>query len=207
MTTKHIDILPCAAHDAASQTDQIIAVRCMGGSNALLSYFKKDPAGAWVHQFTCDAFIGKSGAGKQREGDMKTPLGTFDLSTPFGILKDPSAQDSKGQRIENYIQFNEHHYWCGQNGPHYNRLIDSSAPPKGYSPSPDDEHMIDYRPSYHYGMVIGYNPKCIPHLGSAIFLHCFGRKPYTAGCVSVSEEIMRELVLDVHSGAKIVIFQ
>ncbi len=200
-----LSILPSQAHAAALECDRLIAVRCTGGSSAVLSYYKKDDSGAWSRKLTCDAFIGKAGAGKEREGDMKTPLGTFDLSTPFGILPDPSAGDAEGRSIPNYLQVNEHHYWCGQSGPYYNRLMDSRVPPEGYLPSKDDEHLIDYKPSYHYGMFIGYNAEGHAHRGSAIFLHCTGRNPYTAGCVAVHEDIMRELILECGAGAKIVI--
>ncbi len=201
------NILPSAVLHAACETNQIIAVRCTGGSNASLAYYQKDSSGVWERQLTCPAFIGKAGAGKEREGDMKTPLGTFDLTTPFGILENPAKDDEQRRSLPNYLQLNEHHYWCGQSGPFYNRLIDNRTPPEGYSPSPADEHMIDYRPSYHYGMFIGYNREGIPHLGSAIFLHCIGKNPYTAGCVAVEQDVMKKLVLDLREGTKIVIFK
>ena len=95
--TDHFDMLPAEARAAALECDRLVAVQCTGGSSAILTYYKKDSDNVWRKQFCCDAFIGKAGAGKQREGDMKTPLGTFDLSTPFGILSDPSADDVQGR--------------------------------------------------------------------------------------------------------------
>ena len=79
---------------------------------------------------------------------MKTPLGTFNLSTPFGIKEDPSSDDPYGRTAEGYLQLTEQHYWCGQNGPYYNRLIDNADPPEGYRPTEADEHLIRYSPSY-----------------------------------------------------------
>lgn len=197
-------ILPPEAWEAARETDRLVCVRC-GEEGARLTYYKKEAI--WREEFSCPAHIGKSGAGKTREGDMKTPLGVFSLSTPFGILPDPSREDAGGRRCGGYLRLTESHYWCGQNGPHYNRLIDMKNPPEGYRPTDADEQMIGYAPSYHYGMFIGYNEEGLPGLGSAIFLHCMGKHPYTAGCVAVEEKYMRELILELGQGAKIVIFR
>lgn len=52
------------------------------------------------------------------------------------------------------------------------------------------EHLIDYPQSYHYGIVIKYNMEpVIANKGSAIFLHC-STGNYTAGCVSLPENAM-----------------
>jgi len=202
----HLSSLPEAAREAAESADQILSVQYLEGSKARLTYFKKT-AGQWKSIFSCGANVGKCGVGKMREGDMKTPLGTFALSTPFGILPDPSADDSPGRTVDGYLHLTENHYWCGQNGPYYNRLIDNSDPPEGYSPSSADEHLIRYAPSYHYGMFIEYNKEGAPSLGSAIFLHCTSQSPHTAGCVAIEEKYMRELILELKKGTKIVIHE
>ena len=199
-------VLPEAAEQAAQTTDRIVAVRYLEGSAAQLSYFRRTDGG-WKMQLSCAAHVGKNGIGKTREGDMKTPLGTFSLTVPFGILPDPSQDDPKGRAVPRYFRVTDQHYWCGQDGPHYNRLIDNAAPPAGYSPADADEHLIRFRPAYHYAMFIGYNPEGAPGLGSAIFLHCMGRNPYTAGCVAVAEEHMKELILELGEHAKIVIYE
>lgn len=192
-----------AAQDPSCR--QILAVRCTAGCRAWLDFYKRTEDG-WLRIFGCDAEIGKNGAGKQQEGDMKTPLGTFALSTPFGIMPDPSEDDPQSRVVPGYLQLTENHYWCGQNGPHYNRLIDNACPPEGYAPSDADEHLIRYDPSYRYGMFIEYNAEGLPDLGSAIFLHCRGKSGHTAGCVAVDEAYMRELILEMKQGAKIVIY-
>lgn len=199
-------VLPAAAQEAAKTARQIVAVRYLSGSKAELSYYKATGDG-WTLVFSCDANVGKNGVGKTREGDMKTPLGVFPLSTPFGILPDPSADDPAGRVVENYLQLTDQHYWCGQNGPYYNRLIDNARPPEGYSPSPADEHLIRYDPSYRYSMFVEYNIEGISSLGSAIFLHCTSANPYTAGCVAVAEPFMRELILELKPGAQMVVFE
>lgn len=199
-------LLPIEAEEAAKSCSQLIAVRHLAGSKAYFSYFKKENEG-WRRVFSCTANIGKNGVGKEKEGDMKTPLGVFTLSTPFGILPDPALNDPYGRTVKNYLQLTEDHYWCGQSGPYYNQLIDNRKPPEGYSPSGDDEHLIRYAPSYHYSMFIEYNREGRAHLGSCIFLHCTSRSPHTAGCVAIEEKLMRELILELTDGARIVIYQ
>lgn len=199
-------LLPMEAAEAAKDAEQIITVRHLEGSKAYFTYFKRTEDN-WKRMFSCTANIGKNGVGKTVEGDMKTPLGTFNLSTPFGIKPDPSTDDPYGRKAEGYLQLTEDHYWCGQSGPHYNRLIDNAAPPEGYIPNEDDEHLIRYNPSYNYSMFIDYNREGKPRRGSCIFLHCTGKSPYTAGCVAVDEWLMRELILEWKPGAKIVIYR
>lgn len=199
-------LLPEEAYEAAEACVQLIAVRHLAGSKALLTYFQKTEAG-WRRIFSCPANIGKNGVGKEKEGDMKTPLGVFNLSTPFGIKPDPSLDDPYGRRIGDYLHLTEAHYWCGQSGPYYNQLIDSRNPPEGYAPNEEDEHLIRYSPSYNYSMFIDYNREGKAHLGSCIFLHCTSSSPHTAGCVAIEERLMRELMLELKDGARIVIYE
>lgn len=199
-------MLPAEADEAAKSAEQLITVRHLSGSRAFFSYFKKTED-QWKRVFSCNANIGKNGVGKEKEGDMKTPLGVFNLSTPFGILPDPSASDPHGRTVSGYLQVTQDHFWCGQSGPFYNRLIDNRRPPEGYVPNADDEHLIRYSPSYNYSMFIDYNQEGKPHLGSCIFLHCTSRSPHTAGCVAIDEWLMRELILELKPGAKIVIYE
>ncbi len=197
-------MLPDAAKEAAESCSQVVAVKYTEGSRAEFAYFRRDKEG-WQRVFACEAQVGKSGVGKTREGDMKTPLGTFNLTTPFGIL--PAPSEGGADRAMPYLQLTEQHYWCGQSGPYYNRLIDNACPPEGYRPSDEDEHLIRFSPAYNYAMFIDYNREGRAHLGSCIFLHCFGRSGYTAGCVAVEEGYMKRLVAELEPGAKIVIYE
>lgn len=206
LTREALGLLPDEAMEAAKDCTQLITVRHLTGSKAYFTYFLKSED-EWKRAFSCTANIGKNGVGKEKEGDMNTPLGVFNLSTPFGIKPAPSRDDPYGRRIENYLQLTEDHYWCGQSGPYYNQLIDNSCPPEGYIPSGDDEHLIRYCPSYNYSMFIDYNREGRAHLGSCIFLHCTSKSPHTAGCVAIDEKLMRELVLELKDGAKIVIYE
>ena len=69
------------------------------------------------------AYIGKNGFTKDKvEGDMKTPIGEFDLGIVFGKhdldIKLP------------YVKINENHYWVDDvNSEDYDRLIESKEKP------------------------------------------------------------------------------
>ena len=55
---------------------------------------------------TTPGFIGKSGLGKTKEGDGKTPVGTFHFNATFGIADDP------GCKIP-YTKVDDDTYWSG----------------------------------------------------------------------------------------------
>ena len=182
--------------DAAGETDQIVLVEYTGGSKARLSVHE-NVSGTWTQLFETDAYVGKNGIGKTREGDKKTPVGTYNLNTPFGIKADPGA-------ILPYTKVTKYHYWCGSSSSeYYNQLVDSRETGRSYTSS--DEHLIDYKTVYNYCMFIDYNAEGKPGLGSCIFLHCKGSKKYTAGCVAISEASMKKIIQWARDGAKIVI--
>ena len=182
--------------DAASQTDQIVLVEYTGGSSATLSVHEKQN-GVWVQLWDTKAYVGKNGIGKTIEGDKKTPTGTYNLTTPFGIKDDPGAKLP-------YLKVTKYHYWCGDsNSEYYNKLVDSRETGREYTSS--DEHLIDYKGVYNYCMFIDYNAAGVAGKGSCIFLHCKGKSSSTAGCVAVSEASMKKIIQWAKKGAKIVI--
>ena len=68
------------------------------------------------------------------------------------------------------------------------------------------EHLTDYTTAYQYCLNISYNDAGTPHLGSAIFIHCFSdASPYTAGCISLPAEKMRTLMQLVDTNCAVVI--
>lgn len=193
--------LPDAAKEAAQTATQIVTVRYKSGSNAKLRLFTKQD-GVWTSQFDAvNAYVGKNGIGKTKEGDNKTPTGTFNLTTPFGILADPGAA------MGGYTKVTKYHYWSGKSGSeYYNRLIDRRVD-TDYTPGKNDEHLIDYTKAYNYCFFIDYNADGEAGLGSAIFLHCTSGSKSTAGCVAVDQSVMKSLLLTLKKGAKIVIYQ
>ena len=88
----------------------------------LTIYQAKD--GKYESVFECPALVGKNGPGKQSEGDVKTPLGTWEIGEAYGIAEDPGS-------IVNYTQINDDMYWCatGSNGKKYNTLLYKSDNP------------------------------------------------------------------------------
>lgn len=185
-----------AALDAAKTTDQIILVGATENSDAILFFYEKEN-GEWKERFRTKAFVGKNGIGKTMEGDMKTPTGTYHFNRAFGIAQDP------GSRIA-YTQVDESHYWVGDyHSKYFNQLVSLKEGKKFQKEG--SEHIVDYVKAYQYCLSISYNEEGRLNAGSAIFLHCFGDNPYTAGCVSVSEDRMRTLLRVVGPGCAIVI--
>ena len=164
----------------------------------LTVYQAKD--GKYETVYSCDALIGKNGAGKQAEGDVKTPLGTWEIGEAYGIKDDP------GCKVK-FTKITDDMYWCasGTNGKKYNTLLYKSQDPNNdYS---EDEHLMDYPIRYAYLLDMGYNKACAPYAGNALFLHCWKDPEYpTGGCVAVSEESMVKILQTVTPGTTITIY-
>ncbi len=181
---------------AAQDTDQLILVGATGGSDALFSFYEKGADG-WKEVFTRDAYIGKNGLGKDREGDAKTPVGVFHFTKAFGIASDP------GCSME-YVQVDDTHYWVGDGkSPLYNQFV--STRDHDDFDKKESEHLIEYTKPYVYCLNISYNEQGKPGLGSAIFLHCYSNNTYTGGCVAIPEGDMRTVLRKVKKGCRIVI--
>ena len=121
------------------------------------------------------ARIGRNGfspPGQKREGDGRTPSGTFRFGFFFGVLPNP------GVRFP-YRRSGPADYWDDDPAsPRYNEWVDARRASPGLNPEPMDVS------AYDYGAVIGYNTARTPGLGSAIFLHQdIGIA--TAGCITL----------------------
>lgn len=178
-----------------------IGIKCKDNGDfhaELTVYQAKD--GKYEVIFKCPAVIGKNGAGKQSEGDVKTPLGSWTVGEAYGINEDP------GSKIK-YTKVTEDMYWCatGNNGKKYNTLIyKSDNPDLDYS---EDEHLIDYPIVYNYLLDLGYNQAGAPYAGNAIFLHCWrGEDSPTGGCVGISEENMIKVLTTIDAGTAVTIY-
>lgn len=178
-----------------------IGVKCPidGDFHAELTvYIAKD--GKYEEVFSCPAVIGKNGAGKQAEGDGKTPLGTWEIGEAYGIKDDPES------RIP-YTKITDEMYWCatGSNSDKYNTLIIDSG--KDEETHKEDEHLIDYEVYYNYLLDLGYNKAGAPYAGNALFLHCWKdeNRP-TGGCVAISEENMIKVLQTVTPGTSVTIY-
>ncbi|MBO4336337.1 MAG: L,D-transpeptidase family protein [Desulfovibrio sp.] len=180
----------------AQKASQIVLVDVFANKTTILSFFEKDH-GQWVKRFSTKAYIGRKGLGKTWEGDGKTPVGVFHFTQAFGLLDNPGC-------AMNYVKVTDDHFWDGDAAsPTYNRLVlRKDLPPASQQQS---EHLIEYPVQYAYALNISYNEEGHPNRGSAIFLHCMGPKPETAGCVAIEEAMMRTLLQKVRTGCKVLI--
>ena len=166
-----------------------------------------------------EVWIGRNGVTEPEdatEGDEKTPLGLYDLGVAFGMhdldIKYP------------YFKVQDNDYWVDDyKSSHYNYMVrigeDISNFGYHYIIREDEkdfdsaEHLKDYEMQYEYAVFIEYNSSgqinngIGNNKGSAIFLHCFGLKGYTGGCVAVSRENMEFIMnfLDRDKHPKILI--
>ena len=188
---------PGRVAELAGGAGQLVLITGTGGSNARLSLHERDGDGTWRQVLSTRAYVGKKGFGKTKEGDMKTPVGTFRFTMAFGIQPDPGAPMG-------YTQVDSSHYWCGDsNSPHYNQFV-STRDHNDFNKK-DSEHIIDYTTAYAYAMNISYNEDGRPGLGSAIFLHCQTKNKFTAGCVAIPEKDMIAVLRRTRPGCAVVL--
>lgn len=121
------------------------------------------------------ARIGRDGMappGRKREGDGRTPSGSFRISYLFGTGPDPGF--AFGYRRSHWYDV-----WDDDPAsPWYNEWVDVRRHDPGASPEPMDVS------AYVYGAAIAYNTARTPGLGSAIFLHA-SIGTATAGCITL----------------------
>ena len=140
----------------------------------------------WVREFgPWTARVGYHGIAKRgakREGDGKTPSGTYGFQFFFGVLADPGVAYS-------YRRAHRYDVWDDDpSSQRYNEWVDD----RHHNPGARPERM-DQTPVYDYAAVIAYNTARVPGRGSAIFLHVSSGSP-TAGCVSLPRgELLRVL--------------
>lgn len=150
----------------------------------LVAYTAED--GNWVKTYgPWTAHVGKNGIappGRKREGDGRTPSGTYGFDFMFGVKPDPGVKFPYRQAFS-YDKWND-----DSASPLYNTWVDSRHADAGTAP----ENMVTI-PAYNHGAVISYNTKDrTPHLGSAIFLHISSTP--TTGCVGLPDgELLRLL--------------
>lgn len=177
-------------------TEQVILVTATNQKTfkgTLQIYNKQN--GQWTLQIaSVPVVLGKNGVGKIKEGDGKTPLGTYSLGTAFGTASKPT--DLK----VNYQSHTSQDYWVDDvSSSDYNQKVTETGNPNQRWAS--YERMDN--PLYKYGMVINYNTDpIIKGKGSAIFMHIWraSNRP-TDGCIALSEANLLQ-VLQVIDPAK-----
>ena len=161
-----------------------VSAASYGATYATLTAYRRS-AGRWRRVLgPWTARIGRGGfapPGLKREGDGRTPSGTFGFAFFFGVLPDP------GVRFR-YRQSQPYDFWDDDPAsPRYNEWVDRRRADPGLSPEPMDVS------GYDYGAVIAYNTARTPGRGSGIFLHV-NIGIATAGCVTLPmDELLRVL--------------
>ncbi len=171
----------------AAKTKQIILV-----VDHNLTFWEKASDGNWDRRLSAYCGYGSNGLSDDRhEGDRTTPIGSFPILHGFGIAANPGS-------TMQYKKVTSNSYWSGERST-YNQWVESARPIGG-------EHLIDYY-QYKYAMAIGFNRNpTVYKKGSAIFLHCKSYDHWsTAGCVSVQESVMKQLLLLSRNGVYIII--
>jgi L,D-peptidoglycan transpeptidase YkuD (ErfK/YbiS/YcfS/YnhG family) len=154
-----------------------------GDTSATLTGYQKGRSG-WTQVFgPWTAEVGEDGfapPGEKREGDLRTPSGSYGFGFFFGIDSDPGVMFP-------WRPISESDVWNDDPpSADYNQWIDESVSgtkAAGANPEP----MYD-PPFYDYGAVIDYNTDPVVHdpaMGSAIFFH-YSQGP-TVGCVALPE--------------------
>ena len=182
---------------AAQISEQMVVVAGIQGTTAWISMHELIN-GEWIQIMTTPGFIGRKGLGKVKEGDNKTPVGTFKFDYAFGIAPDPGCAFP-------YVQVDENYYWSGDWDYKYNQMVDVREAPANFDRR-YSEHLVDYNPHYLYALNMGYNAECIPGKGAALFMHCFGpAKPWTGGCVGLPNDKMLFVMQNIRPGCTCVI--
>ncbi|MCR4610543.1 MAG: L,D-transpeptidase family protein [Lachnospiraceae bacterium] len=189
-----------AAQDANTKQLFVVAGMAMDRTTAFVSMHEKDANGNWKQILSTPGFVGKNGLcmdDAHVEGCGQTPIGTYKFNKAFGIANDPGCAIP-------YTKVTNDIYWSGDPNYKYNEMVDIKDYPT--LNMEDSEHIIEYEYPYQYCLNISFNEAGTPGRGSAIFLHSFGtQKPYTGGCVSVPEYIMKQVMQKVKADCVVVI--
>jgi L,D-peptidoglycan transpeptidase YkuD (ErfK/YbiS/YcfS/YnhG family) len=178
------------AHHTAliGESEQLIFATNRDSSSVLVAIHAVERNdGVWHLVFpTFTGSIGEMGFAKidnKSEGDGRSPSGIFPLGIAFGY--DPSIVTKMP-----YRQATDDDFWVDDvDSEDYNKWV------KGEPNAASWEKMKRDDDQYKYGVVIEYNMHPIMKgKGSAIFLHVWKPGEATLGCVSMSEEMILEIL-------------
>ncbi len=208
------------AHVGNARQLVVVTSSSPSSSYATLRTYSKGSDGVWRQQFA--PMLARAGShgwswGIRRvQGDRTSPIGTFTLTTAFGLRTNPGTHLA-------YLHADQDDYMAGdQRDPRtYNVLQTSASATRTWlANSNDSERIGAYPTQYQYGVVIDFNrpvastitysrvhseyvtsrPANI-RLGFAIYLHVRGGGS-TAGCISLAladqVAVMRWLTPTMH---------
>ena len=152
-----------------------------------------------LDEFKFKCSIGSGGTSKKkREGDKKTPKGTFNIESLY-YRKD---RLTKPKTSLNCIEIKKNMGWCDdiKFPKKYNKLVNISKKIK---------HEKLKRKDHKYDLLIPikYNfKKPITGMGSCIFIHLTKNYKPTAGCIALKEKDFLILLKLINKDSKIKIF-
>ena len=153
----------------------------------------------YFDNYKAKSALGKRGiTANKKEGDYKTPRGTFRLTCLF--YRNDRVKNIKTLITKKKITRNMG--WCDDpKSEHYNKLVKLPFKFK-------HEKLHLRKNLYDIFLVIDYNNKpTIKNKGSAIFLHLASeRYKSTRGCVAVSMKDMKILIKKINNRSKITIY-
>lgn len=109
----------------------------------------------------------------KKEGDGKTPKGTFWMRAGFGTSKNPGLK-------QKWTKVTRDHVWVDGKASKKGKYNTMQRKSKGYK----GESLYNTT-AYKHAQVIGYNEARKAGKGSGIFLHVNTKSMKTAGCVSM----------------------
>lgn len=186
----------CPRVPDVGSTTQVLLVVGSGSSATFRACERRQ--GTWVSVLgRMRGHVGHRGvapAGAKREGDLRTPSGTFALGRGFGVRADPGGTWFSWRRAT------RDDVWVDDPGSDlYNTW--QQLPANGRWDSAESL----YQPlDYAYAQVVDYNTARVPGRGSAIFLHVDDGDP-TLGCITLPRTDLLRVFRWERAGAVIVI--
>ena len=134
--------------------------------------------------------VGRNGVSwSKREGDLKTPAGTYPLRGGFGARANPGL-------AQGWFRVDGNDVWVDDS----QSSLYNTHQRKPVSGRWDSAENLLNTPAYNYAQVIGYNESRTPGKGSAIFFHV-DTGGGTAGCVSLPTSALLAVLRWERSGA------
>ncbi|MFB6617125.1 L,D-transpeptidase [Streptomyces sp. NPDC085524] len=181
--------LPATLAGTGGGSQLIIAVAPAAGSTTGRLTWWDRRAGHWYEAGSAPARFGANGLAEgatRTQGTSTTPTGLYELPYAFGIRRAPAGTAYRYRRVT------DRSWWCQDNASAaYNRWVEPL--PADCAPG-EAEHLVAYEKQYAHALLIAFNyDEPVRGRGAGIFLHVNG-KGATAGCVSVPERAMREIL-------------
>jgi L,D-peptidoglycan transpeptidase YkuD (ErfK/YbiS/YcfS/YnhG family) len=134
--------------------------------------------------------VGRNGVSwSKREGDLRTPAGTYPLRGGFGARGNPGL-------AMGWFRVDASDVWVDDSG----SSLYNSHQRKPVNGRWDSAENLLNTQAYNYAQVVGYNEALTPGKGSAIFLHV-DTGGGTAGCVSLPTDALLTVLRWERAGA------